>query len=84
MPTYEYRCQTCGEFALKRPLAEYQQAQACPSCGASSPRILGSAPAVAGSAREPVSACGLPACMAGGEMPAFAGCGGCGVPAQSA
>jgi putative FmdB family regulatory protein len=83
MPTYEYRCPDCGEFALKRPLAEYQQAQACPSCGTASPRILGSAPAVSAGAAPQMAGCGaMPACMADGGMPQFGGCGACQMPAH--
>ena len=32
MPTYEYECPDCGPFTDVRPMAEYDQPQACPDC----------------------------------------------------
>jgi len=46
MPTYEYRCPGCGEFDALRPMAERDEACACPGCGSPSPRVLLSAPAL--------------------------------------
>jgi len=48
MPTYEYLCDSCGEFSAIRPMSEYRSAHACPTCGTSAARVLGSAPAIAG------------------------------------
>jgi len=47
VPLYEYRCAECGDFAAMRSMARYQEPAACPACGASSPRVLISAPSLA-------------------------------------
>ena len=46
MPTYDYRCERCGEFSALRPLARRDAPAACPGCGAPAPRVLGGAPAL--------------------------------------
>ena len=48
MPTYEYDCARCGPFAALRPLARRAEALACPGCGLAAPRVLLTAPALAG------------------------------------
>jgi putative FmdB family regulatory protein len=49
MPMYEYSCATCGNaFERRRPAAERNDAQACPSCGATEVILQMSAPAVHG------------------------------------
>jgi putative FmdB family regulatory protein len=48
MPVYEYLCNTCGDFAVLRPMAQAAFHHACPDCGAEAPRALLSAPAIAG------------------------------------
>jgi putative FmdB family regulatory protein len=65
MPTYEYECPDCGPFTDVRPMAEYDQPQACPDCGAMAPRLL-ACTAISGGAAEPGSA-----------APARAHAGGC-------
>jgi putative FmdB family regulatory protein len=47
MPTYEYDCAACGPFEESRPMAEYDQPQPCPGCGALAPRAIFSVPAMA-------------------------------------
>ena len=42
MPTYEYDCDACGGFQEARPIAQSAMPQACPDCGALSPRALAS------------------------------------------
>lgn len=44
MPTYEYACDSCGDFATLRPLALRNEPCACPDCGQDSPRVMLSAP----------------------------------------
>lgn len=46
MPLYDYRCETCGEFALLRPLAQWRDPAACPDCGAACERYVSGAPAL--------------------------------------
>lgn len=48
MPVYEYQCRECGPFAALRPMAEYADPQPCPDCAGSSPRVMLTAPAMAG------------------------------------
>ncbi|CAG9164413.1 FmdB family zinc ribbon protein [Cupriavidus pampae] len=50
MPTYDYRCAQCGDFARMRPMAERDRLCECPVCGAASPRALVAAPSLAGTA----------------------------------
>ena len=47
MPTYDYRCDDCGDFAVMRPMARRDEAARCPGCGASAPRAWVAAPALA-------------------------------------
>jgi putative FmdB family regulatory protein len=65
MPTYEYECPDCGPFTDVRPMAEYDQPQACPDCGAMAPRLL-ACTAISGGAAE-----------LGSTAPARAHAGGC-------
>lgn len=46
MPTYDYCCESCGEFSMLRPLAQRQDPAPCPECGQDTARILGAAPAL--------------------------------------
>src|SRR3546814_2158506 len=46
MPVYEYRCDACGQFEARRPLAEFRAPAACPDCGEFAARFIGSAPAL--------------------------------------
>ena len=41
MPTYQYRCGTCGRFELVRPMAEVQASASCPGCGEVARRVFG-------------------------------------------
>lgn len=55
MPTYDYQCPQCGPFETLRPMAQRNEACACPECGAQSARALLSAPrlsAVSGAVRH--------------------------------
>ena len=36
MPVYDYLCGRCGAFTAMRPMAECEQPNACPGCGARS------------------------------------------------
>ena len=47
MPAYEYRCPACGVFDAVRPIAQRNDACACPECGAAARRVIASAPAIA-------------------------------------
>lgn len=46
MPMYDYHCDSCGDFSALRPLAEYRDPLACPSCGETAGRVI-SAPNLA-------------------------------------
>jgi putative FmdB family regulatory protein len=65
MPTYEYECADCGPFTDVRPMAEYDQPQACPDCGAMAPRLL-ACTAIAGGAADPASTAAPARSHAGG------------------
>jgi putative FmdB family regulatory protein len=41
MPTYQYRCATCGRFDLVRPMADVQVSESCPDCGETARRVFG-------------------------------------------
>jgi putative FmdB family regulatory protein len=40
MPTYDYRCEACGPFAVMRPVADRDSTCACSKCGAVAQRML--------------------------------------------
>jgi putative FmdB family regulatory protein len=44
MPVYEYLCSECGPFTQMRAMAEYELPSDCPTCEASAPRVLLTAP----------------------------------------
>src|SRR3954464_4468582 len=44
MPVYEYLCDDCGPFKDLRPMAEYDDPQACPTCETMAPRVILTAP----------------------------------------
>ena len=46
MPMYDYHCDGCGDFSALRPMSEYRDPMACPSCGAAAGRVI-SAPNLA-------------------------------------
>jgi putative FmdB family regulatory protein len=46
MPTYDYSCNDCGDFAALRPLRERNDPLACPSCGAIAQRVMVHSPAL--------------------------------------
>ena len=47
MPTYDYRCDRCGEFDRIRSLSARNDPIDCPDCGGVADRIIASAPALA-------------------------------------
>jgi putative FmdB family regulatory protein len=47
VPTYDYRCPRCGEFQLRRPMAESACETTCPDCALPAVRVFG-APALRG------------------------------------
>ena len=47
MPTYEYRCDDCGDFTAYRPIAVRNDPCICPYCGKGSERVILSAPTLA-------------------------------------
>jgi putative FmdB family regulatory protein len=48
MPIYDYDCPDCGPFAALRAMAEFELPHDCPACGGESPRVMLTAPALAG------------------------------------
>jgi putative FmdB family regulatory protein len=48
MPVYDYDCPACGGFTVLRPMAEYREPHDCPACGAAAPRVVATAPYLAG------------------------------------
>jgi putative FmdB family regulatory protein len=44
MPTYDYKCERCGDFDALRSIAQRDQPADCPGCGHPAPRVLGGAP----------------------------------------
>lgn len=47
MPTYAFRCPRCGEFEVRRPMAESASDTICPDCALPAARVFG-APALRG------------------------------------
>ncbi|TWF80708.1 putative FmdB family regulatory protein [Pseudonocardia hierapolitana] len=47
MPTYAFRCPRCGEFEVRRPMAESACDATCPDCALPATRVFG-APALRG------------------------------------
>jgi putative FmdB family regulatory protein len=43
MPTYDYRCSTCGVFELNRPMVDRAKG-ACPTCSSDCPKVILTAP----------------------------------------
>jgi putative FmdB family regulatory protein len=41
VPTYGYRCPSCGAFELVRPMAEASDPACCPDCGEVARRVFG-------------------------------------------
>lgn len=52
MPTYDYRCTTCGDFSELRPMARRDDPAVCPGCGRAAARALVAAPGLAGGSTE--------------------------------
>lgn len=48
MPTYDYRCTSCGDFSELRPMVRRDEPAACPTCGGTAARALVAAPGLAG------------------------------------
>lgn len=48
MPVYDYECSGCGIFTALRPMSQHAAPMDCPVCGIGAPRVLISAPALAG------------------------------------
>ena len=48
MPVYDYACSDCGTFTALRPMAAFDLPCDCPDCGAEAPRVMLTAPALAG------------------------------------
>ncbi|MFN0317567.1 MAG: FmdB family zinc ribbon protein [Burkholderiales bacterium] len=40
MPTYDYRCEQCGDFEMRRPMSESSAPTKCPSCQADARRLI--------------------------------------------
>ncbi len=40
MPTYDYRCEQCGDFTLRRPMSECGAPAQCPQCQAGARRLI--------------------------------------------
>jgi putative FmdB family regulatory protein len=41
MPTYQYRCTSCGAFDLLQSMADVEASASCPDCGKSARRVFG-------------------------------------------
>ena len=39
MPQYDFTCESCGPFAVRRPMAEAADPAACPDCARSGRRL---------------------------------------------
>ena len=39
MPAYEFNCESCGAFSVRRSLAEAGESAACPHCGRDGSRV---------------------------------------------
>ncbi|CAG2129296.1 FmdB family zinc ribbon protein [Cupriavidus plantarum] len=48
MPTYDYCCPDCGDFARMRRISERDTLCECPICGTASPRAIVAAPSLGG------------------------------------
>jgi putative FmdB family regulatory protein len=59
MPIYEYLCEACGPFTELRPMAECEAPSDCPACGDSAPRVMLTAPRLAGMPTERLIAHGV-------------------------
>ncbi|AKQ60870.1 zinc ribbon domain-containing protein [Bordetella hinzii] len=46
MPLYDYRCASCGDFSVLRPLAQWRDPAPCPECGRQCERFVSGAPAL--------------------------------------
>ena len=46
MPVYEYLCGDCGAFEAIEPMSRSAEPNDCPACGATSPRVMVTAPSV--------------------------------------
>ena len=56
MPVYEYWCDTHGMFEATRPMEDFREPSACPTCGDASPRVLFTAPGLGASDRASIRA----------------------------
>lgn len=59
MPVYEYLCEACGPFTELRPMAQCEDPSDCPACGDSAPRVILTAPRLAGMPAERLTAHGI-------------------------
>lgn len=51
MPTYDYRCETCGQHCeVRHSMSEMPPPPLCPDCGSNMKRWIYSAPAIHGGA----------------------------------
>lgn len=48
MPYYDYLCEDCGPFTNYAPMSAFDQPCACPTCASEAPRVLFTAPKIAG------------------------------------
>lgn len=51
MPVYDYDCPSCGAFSVLRSMTEFELPHECPDCGSEAPRVILTAPAIAGMSR---------------------------------
>jgi putative FmdB family regulatory protein len=75
MPVYEYVCRECGTFTALRPMAEFREPCACPTCGCSAPRASLSASRLVGMGSAPRSL--VASNEPGAKVAHPAGCGCC-------
>ncbi|AZG14380.1 MULTISPECIES: FmdB family zinc ribbon protein [Cupriavidus] len=68
MPTYDYRCGTCGDFSELRPMARRDEPAVCPGCGGVAARALVAAPGLAGGSADAGAASHGAACACCGPV----------------
>jgi len=77
MPLYDYSCPRCGRFSALRPMAQHDQPQPCPQCGAISARMLSAVAIIGSSSSSSSSSSGAFSGGSGGRYRHMGGCSCC-------